>query len=160
MLSGVRVEIKGRGIRHIASGIVRNDGNVIAYLVLVRIAFERIKRIAHRNIRRPRDAAIGAPGIKKLRVGIVRSVARVQPDCINSAIRRNRKRAKPVPLRLIYRVVIDAAWRAERLTSICAAREHYVAAGGEAGGLNTREHVNVLVCTRAGTIYGQKDLTN
>ena len=160
MLVRVRVEVESGGIRHISSRVVRNNCDVIAYLVLLRITLERIKRVADCHIRRPGISAIEAVGIKELRVGIVRSVARVQPDRIDSAVRRNRKRAKPVPLRLIYRVVIDPAWRAERLTPICAAHEHYVAADSKAGGLNTREHVNVVVRARAGTIYGQKDLTD
>ena len=66
MLSRVRVEIKRRGIRHIASGIIRNDGDVIAYLVLLRIALERIKGVAHGDVRRPRDAAIRAERIEQL----------------------------------------------------------------------------------------------
>jgi hypothetical protein len=64
VLVSLRVEVKGSGVSHVATGIVRNDRNIIAYLVLVWIAFERIKRIAHRNIRSPSDASISAPGVK------------------------------------------------------------------------------------------------
>ena len=86
---------------------VRNDGDVIAYLVLVRIAFEWIKRIAYRHIRRPRDAGVSAKGIKQLRVGVVGSVARVIPDSIEPSIRRYGKCAEPVPLAGVNRIVID-----------------------------------------------------
>ena len=87
-MARVRVEIKSSGIRNIASGIVRNDSDVIAYLVLIRIAFERIERIAHGDVRRPGDAAIRAERIEQLGIGVVRSVPRVEPDTINSSIRR------------------------------------------------------------------------
>ena len=64
MLPAGRIEVECGRIRHVAPGIVGHDRNVIAYLVLHWIAFERIKRIAHRYIRRPGDAAVGAPGIE------------------------------------------------------------------------------------------------
>ena len=64
MLTAVRVEIKSRRIRHVASRVIRNDGNVIAYLALIGITFEGIKRVAHRNVRRPGHAGIRAPGIE------------------------------------------------------------------------------------------------
>ena len=64
MLVRVRVEVERGGIRHVASGVVRNNCDVIAYLVLLRIAFERGKRIAHRDVRRPGDAAIGTERIE------------------------------------------------------------------------------------------------
>ena len=60
VLSPARIEIERGGIRHIATGVVRHDGDIVAYLTLIRPAFERIKRIAHRDIRRPGNAAIGA----------------------------------------------------------------------------------------------------
>ena len=64
VLSPARIEIERGGIRHIAARIVRNDGDIVAYLALVRPAFERIKRIAHRDIRRPGNAAVGAVRIE------------------------------------------------------------------------------------------------
>jgi hypothetical protein len=64
VLARVRVKVERRRIRHIATGVVRNNGDVIAYLVLLRIAFERGKRIAHRDVRRPSDAAVGTPGVE------------------------------------------------------------------------------------------------
>jgi type II secretory pathway component PulM len=64
VLSPARVEVVSSRIRHIAAGVVRDDGDVIAYLALVRPAFERIKGITRRHVRRPGDAAVGAVGIE------------------------------------------------------------------------------------------------
>jgi len=64
MLPASRIEIKCRRIRHVASGVIGDDRNVVAYLVLHWIAFEGIERIAYRDIGRPRHAAVGAPGIE------------------------------------------------------------------------------------------------
>ena len=63
-MSPVRIKVKSGGIRHVAAGIVRHDGDVIADLVLVGITFERIKGGTHRHVRRPRDAGIRAIGIE------------------------------------------------------------------------------------------------
>ena len=46
---GVRINVKRRSIRHVASRLVRNNCDVIAYLVILRVACLRIKRIAHRT---------------------------------------------------------------------------------------------------------------
>jgi len=64
MLVSVLVEVKRGRVRYVTSGFIGDDGDVVAYLVLVRIAFGRIKRVAHRNVRRPGNAGIGAEGIK------------------------------------------------------------------------------------------------
>ena len=64
MLSPARVEVVRCGIRHVTSCVVRDNGDIIADLVLARPAFERIKRGAHRDIRRPRHPAVGAVGIE------------------------------------------------------------------------------------------------
>jgi hypothetical protein len=61
---GVRVDVESGGIRHVAAGLVRYNRDVIAYLAIVWITCMRIKRIAHRNVSRPRHAAVGAEGIK------------------------------------------------------------------------------------------------
>jgi hypothetical protein len=66
VLPTVRVEVKSRGVRHVTTGIVRNDRDIVAYLVLVRIAFEGIKRIAYRHIRRPGHASVSTKGIEQL----------------------------------------------------------------------------------------------
>ena len=64
MLSAVRVEVKSRRICYVASRVIRNNGDVVADLVLVRVAFERIKQIGYRYVRRPGHAGIRAPGIE------------------------------------------------------------------------------------------------
>ena len=143
----------------IGTRVIRNDCDVVAELVLIRITEERVKRIAHCDIGRPGISAVEAVRIEELRVGVVRSVTRVQPNSIDSAVRRDRKRAKPVPLRVVNRIIIDSARCAEGLASVCAPRKHHVTASGRAGGLNARKHVNIVVRARAGTIHRQKNLT-
>jgi hypothetical protein len=64
VLVSLRVEVKRGGVRHVTSGVIRNDGDIVTYLVLIGIAFEWIKRIAHRNVRRPGNAAIRAPRVE------------------------------------------------------------------------------------------------
>jgi hypothetical protein len=64
VLAPVRVEIKSGGIRHVAAGIVRHNGDVIADLILIGIAFGGIKRVAYCHIGRPCEARVGAPGIE------------------------------------------------------------------------------------------------
>ena len=85
----VRVEVERGGIRYVTACFIGNDRDIIAYLALVRIAFERIKRIAHCNVGRPRHASVGAKGIEQLRVCIIGSIARVIPDGIQPPIRRH-----------------------------------------------------------------------
>ena len=43
VLTVVRVEVECRRISHVATGFVRNDCDIIADLVLIRIALRRIK---------------------------------------------------------------------------------------------------------------------
>lgn len=66
MLVSLRVEVKGSGVSHITTGIVRYNGDIVTYLLLVRVTFEGIKRIAYRHVRRPGHASIGAEGIEQL----------------------------------------------------------------------------------------------
>jgi hypothetical protein len=113
VLVPVRVEVKRSRIRHVASGIIGNNRDIIPYLALVRIALERIKGIAHRNVRRPGHAGVGAKGIEQLRVCVIGSVSRVIPNSVESPVGRYRKCAKPVPLVRINRVVVDLHRRAE-----------------------------------------------
>ena len=113
MLPAARVEIKRGGIRHVATGTVRRNGYVIAYLVLVRIAFQGIKRVAYCDIRRPRHPGIRAIGVKQLRVGVVGNrVARVVPHSVQTPIRRYGECAEPVPL-IDQAIVIHRVRRAE-----------------------------------------------
>ena len=64
MLPTSRVKVERSCIGHIAACVIRNDGDVVTDLVLVRIPFEWVERIAHRDIRRPRYARVGAKGVK------------------------------------------------------------------------------------------------
>ena len=64
MLVSLRIEVKRSRIRHVAPSIIGDDGDVIANFVLIWIAFQWIKRVAHRNIRRPGHTGVGAIGIK------------------------------------------------------------------------------------------------
>ena len=43
VLTVVRVEVECRRISHVATGFVRHNGDIVAYLALVRIALRRIK---------------------------------------------------------------------------------------------------------------------
>jgi len=158
VLSGVRVDVKCGRVRYVTTSFIGNHCNVIADLALVRIAFEWIERIAHGHIRRPRHASIGTKGIKQLGICVVSSIASVIPNCIQASIWRYRKRSKPVPLIGINRIVIHLDGCAKGCSSICAAHKHHVSRGAP-GWLHTRQHVNVVVCSRAGSVNGEKQLT-
>ena len=43
VLTVVRVEVEGGRVSHVSPGLVGNNRNIIAYLVLVRITLRRIK---------------------------------------------------------------------------------------------------------------------
>jgi len=64
VLVSLGIEVKGRGVRNVTAGFIGNDGDIVAYLVLIWVAFERIKRTGDRHVRRPGNTRIGAPGIK------------------------------------------------------------------------------------------------
>jgi hypothetical protein len=113
VLSPARIEVEGRGVGDTPSRVIRCDGDVIAYLVLHRVSLERCEWSAHRHVGRPRDAAVGAKGIEQLRICVVRSIARVQPNRINSSIGCYCQCAKPVPFVMINRIVIDSVRRAK-----------------------------------------------
>ena len=89
MLAAARVEVERGGICHIASRVIRHNGDVIAYLALVRPAFQRIKGVAYRYVRRPGHAAIGAVGVEQLRIGVIRGVPCVEPHGIDPSVGRN-----------------------------------------------------------------------
>ena len=97
-------------------------------------------------------------GIEELRIGVVRGVSRVEPDGIDASIRRDRKRAEPVPFVVIDRIVVDPLRGAEGLSAVGAAHEHHVASGGEAGRLHARQHVNIVIRAGARTIHRQENL--
>jgi len=108
VLIRVWVEIERGRIRCVGTRVIGNNGNVIAYLVLLWIAFERSKRIAHGNVGRPCDAAIRAERIEQLGIRVICSIARVQPHRIDPSIGGYRQCAKPMPFVLINWIVRDA----------------------------------------------------
>ena len=112
-MSPVWVEVERGGVSHVGAGFIRDDRDIIAYLALVRITFEWIKRIAHRHVRRPGRAGISAKRIEQLGVRVIGSVARIIPNSIEASVGRYRERAEPVPLVGIDRVVIDLHWCAK-----------------------------------------------
>ena len=89
MLAPIRIEVESGSICHITAGLIRNDRDIITYLVLVGITFERIKWIAYRHVRRPSNAPISAVGVEQLRIGIICSIAGVVPDSIEPSIGRD-----------------------------------------------------------------------
>ena len=126
VLSSAGVEVVGGRVGDVASGVIRDNGDVIAYLVLMRPAFQRVKRIADSYVRRPGNTAIGAIGVEQLRVDVIRGISRIQPHRINPAIRRDADCAEPMPLVRIHRIVVDPMRRAKRCAAVSAAREHHV----------------------------------
>lgn len=128
MLSRARVKVECSRIRHIAASVIGYDRNVIADLVLYRPPLERIKGIADRHVRREGPPAIRAPGVEQLRIKVICSVSRVEPDDINAPIGRYPECAEPMPLVWVDGIVIDPLGRAEACAAIRAAREHYVGA--------------------------------
>lgn len=108
MLTSGRIEVKRSRIRHVASRQVGNDGDVIANLILIRPAFLRVERVAHRHIWRPGNTGIRAIRIKQLRKEIARIVARVVPNRVEPAIGRHCKCAKPMPLVLMVDIIVDS----------------------------------------------------
>jgi len=107
VLVPVRIKVEGRGVRYVTAGFIGNHRDIVAYLALIWIAFERIKRIAHRNVRCPGYAGIGTKGIEQLRIRVIGSIARVVPHRVESSVRRYRERAKPMPFVRINRVVVN-----------------------------------------------------
>jgi hypothetical protein len=64
VLASVRIEIERGSVGDVTACLVGNEGDVIADLILVRPAFLRVKRIAHRHVRRPRDTRVSAVGVE------------------------------------------------------------------------------------------------
>lgn len=143
MLSSSRIEVVGSRICHVAAGVIGYDGDVITYFVLVRIAFEWSKRIAHCHVGRPGDAAIGAVGVEQLRVGVIGCVTCIKPHTVDASIRSDRKRAEPVPLVRIDWIVVNPLWPAKALAAVGAAGEHHVCSA-TAERLHAGQHVNIV----------------
>ena len=66
VLTIVRIEVERGRVSHVATGFVRYNRDIIAYLVLIWITLRRIKGGAHSNISRPGDASVGAIGVEQL----------------------------------------------------------------------------------------------
>ena len=49
------------------------------------------------DVGRPGIPAVETVGIEELRIGVVRGVARIEPDNIDASIRRDGERAHPMP---------------------------------------------------------------
>ena len=64
VLVSLGIEVKGRGVSHVTTGFIGNDGDVVAYLVLVRIAFEWIERVTNSHVGGPGNAGISAIGVE------------------------------------------------------------------------------------------------
>ena len=50
MLTPARVEVIGGGVGHVASSVIGHDGDIIAYLVLLRPAFQRSEGLTDRYV--------------------------------------------------------------------------------------------------------------
>lgn len=66
VLIPLRIKVERGRVRDVSAGFVRNDGDIVADLVLIRIPLRRIKWVTHSNIGRPRNASIGAIGVEQL----------------------------------------------------------------------------------------------
>ena len=121
MLAPARVEVVGGRVGDVASCVIRHNGDVIAYLVLLRPAFQRSKRIACRSVRREGHAAVGAVGVEQLRIGVICGVACVQPHRVDPPVRRDSDCAEPVIFTMVNRIVIDPLRRAKALSAVGAA---------------------------------------
>ena len=60
VLAVVRVEVKSGRVSHVTPGLVRHNCDIVPYFVLIGIAFERVERIANRNISRPGHTGVRA----------------------------------------------------------------------------------------------------
>jgi hypothetical protein len=159
VLASGRVKVESCRIRHIAPSIVRDEGDVIAYFVLLRPAFQRSKGIAHLYVRRPGNSAVRAVRVEQLRIGVVCGIPCIEPHRVDASIGRHSDCAEVVIFAVINRVVIDPVRRAKACSTVCAAREHYIRSRAEATRQDSRHHVNVIVRGTAGAVHGQKNLS-
>ncbi len=65
-----------------------------------------------------------------------------------------------MPLVVIDRIVVDPPWRAEGLAAVAAAHEHHVGPDVEAKWLHTSQEIDIVICTRAGAVHCDKQLTD
>src|SRR5581483_2216211 len=103
----LRVLIESGGIRDVATGGIGHNGDVIANLLVLRETSLRIKGVAHRDIGRPGNSPVRAPGIEQLRIDVIGGIARIVPHFFYESDGRHRERAKPVPLSLEAGIIIN-----------------------------------------------------
>ena len=89
MLPPARIEVESSRIRYVATGIIRHDGDVITYLILIRPAFGGIKRLTDHPVRRPGHAAICAVRIEQLREKVPGVIPCVVPHGVKPSIGRH-----------------------------------------------------------------------
>ncbi len=79
--------IKGGSVGYVCSGVVGDDGNVIAHFVLIWVPEKWIERLTYGDVCRPGIACVGAIRIEQLRIRIVCGISGVEPDNIDASIR-------------------------------------------------------------------------
>ena len=88
VLVAIRIKVERSGIGDIPARFVRDDGDVIADFILIRIALKWVECSANSNVRRPGHTSVSAKGIKQLRICVIGGVTRVIPNSIKSSIGR------------------------------------------------------------------------
>ena len=58
MLSRGRVQVECGRIRYVAAGVIGDNGDVVAYLVLLWLALSRIECCTYGDVRRPRRTCV------------------------------------------------------------------------------------------------------
>jgi hypothetical protein len=71
---GIRIHVESRSISHVPAGVIRYNRDVIADFLVLRISILNTKRIAHWNVSRPRNSAIGTEAVEQLHIGIIRGI--------------------------------------------------------------------------------------
>ena len=75
MLSSAGIEVVGSRVGDVSSSVIGHNGDVVAYFLLNRPAFQRVKGIADRYVGRPGNTTIGAVRVEELRVDIIRGIS-------------------------------------------------------------------------------------
>jgi hypothetical protein len=89
VLSPGRIKVESSRIRYVTTGVIRYDRDVVADLILIRIAFGGIKLLADGHVRRPGYPDIRAIGIEQLRQEVAGVVAGIEPYCVKPSIGRH-----------------------------------------------------------------------
>ena len=158
VLTPTRVKVVGCRVGNVSSGVIRHDGDIIAYLVLLRPAFERSKGTAHCYVRRPGKSAVGTVRIEQLRIGVVCGIPCVQPHRVNTSIGSDADCTEIVPLVLVNWIVVNPVRSAEGYSAVGAAHEHHVCTIVGTEWLHAGHHINVIVSQSARPIHRQERL--